>query len=81
MRRRLTTGAGRDIVLSKMALTEKKPQKRHPERGAYGASALCRRRLYHSRAAREDRDGPARYSGHKRREVTLPASRVEPWSV
>ena len=26
---------------------------------------------YHSRAARDDRDGPARYSGHKRPDVTL----------
>ncbi len=39
-----------------------------------------RRRLYHSRAARDDRDGAARYSGRERRSLGS-ASRVEPWNT
>ena len=41
---------------------------RRTERGPFWWKVPAqKRRQYHSRAAREDRDGPARYSGHERR--------------
>ena len=43
------------------------PGQRYPERGASAASALYPPPQYHSRAARDNRAGPARYSGHERR--------------
>ena len=57
---------------------ESKPQSTAQRGTHFGASVLRERRPYHSRAARDERDGFARYSGHKRRKR---ASRVEPWSI
>ena len=75
----LTNPRRRRILLSiKPASTEKKPQSTAQRGTHFGASVLRERRPYHSRAARDERDGFARYSGHKRRKR---ASRVEPWSI
>lgn len=73
----------------KSALTEKNPQKRRSERGAVAVSALRPRRLYRSRAARDDWDGPfplQKVTSGKRSHAGVMfalflASRVEPWSA
>lgn len=60
-------------------MTEKKPQSAVQREARLVKEPYGRRRLYHSRAAREERDGSSRYRGHERRLFAV--SRVEPWSA
>ena len=74
----MTNPQRRRILLSiKLASTEKKPQSTAQRGTHFGASVLRERRPYHSRAARDERDGFARYSGHKRRATRKQGGTVE----
>ncbi len=59
------------------AQKEKNPQVPDREGRVWWKRSAEKRREYHSGAARDDRDGPARYSGHKRR----PAGRKQGGTV
>ena len=55
-----------DIVPLSNWRRRRRDRKSGTQRGAHMVGAPCvRGGRYHSRAARDDRDGPARYSGHK----------------